>query len=101
MGDRLEALPKPVVTYYAERGTLYLENGKPLGVADGFVSGITPFFDRTDEYQVVGLLFDSATESILRPLIDEALEEHGYSPVEWRHVGKWQTSTMMSHRVPT
>ena len=45
MGDRLNALPKPVVTYYAETGTLYLENGKPLGVADGFVSGITPFFD--------------------------------------------------------
>ena len=61
---------------------MYVANGKPLGEADGFAQRVVPFFDRTNEWEVVAICFEGGATYTLKPFLDAVLAERGVGPIE-------------------
>lgn len=82
MVERLANGPKPIVEYFPGSGTLYVANGKPLGEADGFAQRVVPFFNRTNQWEVVAICFEGGATYTLKPFLDAVLSERGLGPIE-------------------
>ena len=72
--------PEPHVVYYPETGTLYistLPNATPLGDGDTIAKDVVVFYDHERGQEVVAVCIQFAAPSVLKPMIDAVLAEHG------------------------
>ncbi len=74
----LELLDKAVVSYL-QSDTLFIQTNKPFLEGEEIAQGVTVFYDRENENEVVGMMIDHA-ETVLKPFVDAILAKHGVSP---------------------
>ena len=72
-------VPEPIVTYYPDEGTLYVENGKPFGDGETIAKNVVVFYDRENQSKVVGVCIELGADVVLKPFVDAILAEHGVS----------------------
>ena len=76
--QELEPLEKAVISYL-ESDTLFIQTTKPFIEGEEIAQGVTVFYDKDNENEVVGMMIDHA-ETLLKPFVDAILEKHGGSP---------------------
>ena len=69
--------PEAVVTYEPVGGYVQVENGRPLGKQTTVAEGVVVFFDAEKPQEGVGLRIGPDAKTILNPLVEAVLEEHG------------------------
>jgi uncharacterized protein YuzE len=75
--QELEPLEKAVISYL-ESDTLFIQTTKPFIEGEEIAQGVTVFYDKDNENEVVGMMIDHA-ETLLKPFVDAILEKHGVS----------------------
>ena len=73
----LEPLAKAVVSYL-KSDTLFIQTNKPFLEGEEIARGVTVFYDKENENEVVGVMIDHA-ETVLKPFVDAILAKHGVS----------------------
>ena len=76
--QELEPLENAVISYL-ESDTLFIQTTKPFLEGEEIAQGVTVFYDKDNENEVVGMMIDHA-ETLLKPFVDAILEKHGVSP---------------------
>ena len=75
--QKFEPLEKAVISYL-ESDTLFIQTTKPFIEGEEIAQGVTVFYDKDNENEVVGMMIDHA-ETLLKPFVDAILEKHGSS----------------------
>ena len=76
----LELLQEAIVEYVpGGPGTLFIQTDKPFSEGEEIAQGVTVFYDKENEHQVVGMMITHA-ETVLKPFVDAVLAKHGSGP---------------------
>ncbi len=75
--QKFEPLEKAVISYL-ESDTLFIQTTKPFIEGEEIAQGVTVFYDKDNENEVVGMMIDHA-ETLLKPFVDAILKKHGGS----------------------
>ena len=73
--QELEPLERAVISYL-ESDTLFIQTTKPFIEGEEIAQGVTVFYDKDNENEVVGMMIDHA-ETLLKPFVDAILKKHG------------------------
>ncbi len=73
----LEPLEKAIVSYLVS-DTLFIQTTKSFMDGREIAQGVTIFYDKDNENEVVGMMIDHA-ETVLKPFVDAILAKHGVS----------------------
>ena len=78
----MESLQAARVSYLVS-DTLFIQTDRPFAEGEEIAEGVTVFYDKDNENEVVGLMIDGA-EAILSPFVDAVLAKRGQP--ETRHI---------------
>ncbi len=71
--------PKPVVRYFPETQSLWIESGKQLGEGETIASGAVVFYSKEDDTLAEGVRIEFA-EHVLKPFVDAIVAKYGAKP---------------------
>ena len=71
--------PEPVVRYFPETQSLWIESGKQLGEGETIASGVVVFYNKEDDTLAEGVRIEFA-EHVLKPFVDAIIAKYGAKP---------------------
>ncbi len=71
--------PEPVVKYFPETQSLWIDSGKQLGEGETIAKGVVVFYNKEDNTLAEGLRIEFA-EHVLKPFVDAIVAKYGTNP---------------------
>ena len=71
--------PEPVVKYFPETQSLWIDNGKQLGEGETIAKGVVVFYNKEDGTTAEGVRIELA-EHVLKPFVDAIVAKHVSKP---------------------
>ena len=71
--------PEPIVRYFPETQSLWIESGKQLGQGETIAKGVVVFYDKEDDTLAEGVRIEFA-EHVLKPFVDAIIAKYGAKP---------------------
>lgn len=71
--------PEPVVKYFPETQSLWIDSGKSLGEGETIAKGVVVFYGKDDDKTVEGVRIELA-EHVLKPFVDAIIARYGANP---------------------
>ena len=68
--------PEPVVRYFPETQSLWIDSGKQLGEGETIAKGVVVFYNREDDTLAEGVRIELA-EHVLKPFVDAIVAKYG------------------------
>ena len=68
--------PEPVVRYFPETQSLWIDSGKQLGEGETIAKGVVVFYSKEDGTVAEGIRIELA-EHVLKPFVDAIIARHG------------------------
>ena len=79
-----EVEPEPVVRYFPETQSLWIDSGKSLGEGETIAKGVVLFYGKDDDTAAEGVRIEFA-EHVLKPFVDAIVEKHSTKPKRADH----------------
>ena len=81
MSEQVKHTPRdfemePVVRYFPETQSLWIEGGKQLGEGETITSGVVVFYNKEDDTLAEGVRIELA-EHVLKPFVDAIIAKYG------------------------
>ena len=67
--------PEPVVKYFPETQSLWIDSGKQLGEGETIAKGVVVFYNKEDNTLAEGVRIELA-EHVLKPFVDAIIAKH-------------------------
>ena len=74
-----ELEPEPVVRYFPETQSLWIDSGKQLGEGETIAKGVVVFYNKEDGSVAEGVRIELA-EHVLMPFVDAIIAKHNAKP---------------------
>ena len=71
--------PDPVVRYFPETQSLWIDSGKELGEGETIAKGVVVFYNKGDDTLAEGVRIEFA-EHVLKPFVDAIVAKYGTNP---------------------
>jgi len=71
--------PEPVVQYFPETQSLWIDSGKSLGEGETIAKGVVVFYGKDDDMTAEGVRIELA-EHVLKPFVDAIIARYGTNP---------------------
>ena len=71
--------PDPVVRYFPETQSLWIDSGKELGEGETIAKGVVVFYNKGDDTLAEGVRIEFA-EHVLKPFVDVIIAKYGAKP---------------------
>ena len=71
--------PEPVVQYFPETQSLWIDSGKSLGEGETIAKGVVVFYGKEDNTAAEGIRIELA-EQALEPFVDAVMAKHAAKP---------------------
>ena len=71
--------PEPVVRYFPETQSLWIDSGKQLGEGETIAKGVVVFYGKDDGTAAEGIRIELA-EHVLKPFVDIIVAQHASKP---------------------
>ena len=71
--------PDPVVRYFPETQSLWIDSGKQLGEGETIAKGVVVFYNKGDDTLAEGVRIEFA-EQVLKPFVDTIIAKYGAKP---------------------
>ena len=71
--------PEPVVRYFPETQSLWIDSGKQLGEGETIAKGVVVFYNKGDNTLAEGVRIELA-EHVLKPFVDAIVAKYGTNP---------------------
>lgn len=71
--------PEPVVRYFPETQSLWIDSGKSLGEGETIAKGVVVFYGKEDNTAAEGIRIELA-EQALKPFVDAIIAKHAAKP---------------------
>ena len=71
--------PEPMVKYFPETQSLWIDTGKSLGEGETIANGVVVFYDKEDDTLAEGVRIEFA-EHVLKPFVDAIIAKYGAMP---------------------
>ena len=71
--------PEPVVKYFPETQSLWIDSGNQLGEGETIAKGVVVFYSKEDDTLAEGVRIEFA-EHVLKPFVDATIAKYGSSP---------------------
>ena len=84
MAERVKDLqeafePEPVVKYFPETQSLWIDSGNLLGEGETIAKGVVVFYGKEDDTVAEGVRIELA-EHVLKPFVDAIIAKYGAKP---------------------
>ena len=76
MNPQKDSEPEPVVRYFPETQSLWIDSGKQLGEGETIAKGVVVFYNREDDTLAEGVRIELA-EHVLKPFVDAIIAKYG------------------------
>ena len=76
---RTDVEPEPVVRYFPETQSLWIDSGKTLGEGETIAKGVVVFYGKDDDTTAEGVRIELA-EHVLKPFVDAILARCAANP---------------------
>lgn len=74
-----DADPEPVVQYFPETQSLWIDSGKSLGEGETIAKGVVVFYGKDDGTTAEGVRIELA-EQVLQPFVDAIMAKYASNP---------------------
>ena len=71
--------PEPVVRYFPETQSLWIDSGKSLGEGETIAKGVVVFYGKDDDTTAAGIRIELA-EHVLKPFVDAIIARYTANP---------------------
>ena len=71
--------PEPIVRYFPETQSLWIDSGKTLGEGETIAKGVVVFYGKEDNTAAEGIRIELA-EKALKPFVDAIIAKHAAKP---------------------
>ena len=71
--------PEPVVRYFPETQSLWIDSGKSLGEGETIAKGVVVFYGKDDDTAAEGVRIELA-EHVLKPFVDAIIARYAANP---------------------
>lgn len=71
--------PEPVVRYFPETQSLWIDSGKSLGEGETIAKGVVVFYNKEDDTMAEGVRIELA-EHVLKPFVDAIVAKYAAKP---------------------
>lgn len=71
--------PEPVVRYFPETQSLWIDSGKQLGEGETIAKGVVVFYNKEDGTMAEGIRIELA-EHVLKPFVDAIVAKYASKP---------------------
>ena len=75
MNPQKPSEPEPVVRYFPETQSLWIDSGKQLGEGETIAKGVVVFYNKEDGSVAEGVRIELA-EHVLKPFVDAIIAKH-------------------------
>ena len=75
MNPQKASEPEPVVRYFPETQSLWIDSGKPLGEGETIAKGVVVFYGKEDSAAAEGIRIELA-EQALKPFVDAIIAKY-------------------------
>ena len=77
--DQNDFEPEPVVKYFPETQSLWIDSGKSLGEGETIAKGVIVFYGKDDDTTAEGVRIELA-EHVLKPFVDAIMAQYASKP---------------------